>query len=235
MPGRSGGTNARWANVGGAQVTLLQSKGRMTEKKFERYALATFVRYALKGLMSDRRNNAHCTIPDDPEQSIYRFIIVAAKRARQLQGGARPFLPTSSKKWTIIAAEEVRRGLVKWVNSKRSLTGAAGLMRRLARSQLCLRLKSKGRTIFSMTPVPRRTKATDGALRAAKQIEHDPSFIESTAQIIDRETGVREFADILEKVIAEAGDLIESRIPELVAQARTALRRYADEEPRPAE
>ena len=26
------------------------------------------------------RNNAHCTIPDDPDQSTYRFIIVAAKR-----------------------------------------------------------------------------------------------------------------------------------------------------------
>ena len=64
--------------------------------------------------MSDRRNNAHCTIPDDPDQSTYRFIIVAAKRARQLQAGARPFLPTSSKKPTIIAMEEVRRGLVKY-------------------------------------------------------------------------------------------------------------------------
>jgi DNA-directed RNA polymerase subunit omega len=72
--------------------------------------------------MSDRRNNAHCTIPDDPDQSTYRFIVVAAKRARQPQAGARPFLPTSSKKWTIIAAEEVRRGLVKWTNSKSSLT-----------------------------------------------------------------------------------------------------------------
>ena len=66
------------------------------------------------------RNNAHCTLPDDPEQSTYRFIIVAAKRARQLQGGARPVLPTSSKKPTVIAAEEVRRGLVKY-----SLTGQA--------------------------------------------------------------------------------------------------------------
>jgi DNA-directed RNA polymerase subunit omega len=66
------------------------------------------------------RNNAHCTIPDDPEQSTYRFIIVSAKRARQLQGGARPVLPTSSKKPTIIATEEVRRGLVKY-----SLTGPA--------------------------------------------------------------------------------------------------------------
>jgi DNA-directed RNA polymerase subunit omega len=60
------------------------------------------------------RNNAHCTIPDDPEQSTYRFIIVAAKRARQLQGGARPVLPTSSKKPTVISMEEVRRGLVKY-------------------------------------------------------------------------------------------------------------------------
>jgi DNA-directed RNA polymerase subunit omega len=60
------------------------------------------------------RNNTHCSIPDDPEQSINRFIIVAAKRARQLQNGARPFLPTSSKKPTIIAMEEVRRGLVKY-------------------------------------------------------------------------------------------------------------------------
>ena len=58
------------------------------------------------------RNNAHCTLPDDAEQSTYRFIIVSAKRARQLQGGARPVLPTSSKKPTIIAMEEVRRGLV---------------------------------------------------------------------------------------------------------------------------
>jgi DNA-directed RNA polymerase subunit omega len=60
--------------------------------------------------MADKapRNNAHCTLPDDPEQSTYRFIIVAAKRARQLQGGARPVLPTSSKKPTVIAMEEVR-------------------------------------------------------------------------------------------------------------------------------
>jgi len=58
--------------------------------------------------------NTMYTIPDDPEQSTYRWIIVAAKRARQLQGGARPFLPTTSKKSTMIAMEEVRRGLVKY-------------------------------------------------------------------------------------------------------------------------
>jgi DNA-directed RNA polymerase subunit omega len=60
------------------------------------------------------RNNAHCSIPDDPELSTYRFIIVSAKRARQLQSGARPVLPTSSKKPTVIAMEETRRGLVKY-------------------------------------------------------------------------------------------------------------------------
>jgi DNA-directed RNA polymerase subunit omega len=53
-------------------------------------------------------------IPDDPEQSAYRFIIVAAKRARQLQGGARSFLPSTVKKSTIAAMEEVRRGLIGW-------------------------------------------------------------------------------------------------------------------------
>ena len=60
------------------------------------------------------RNNQHCTLPDDMDQSTYRFIIVAAKRARQLQGGQRPVLPTSSKKSTVIAMEEARRGLVKY-------------------------------------------------------------------------------------------------------------------------
>ncbi len=60
------------------------------------------------------RHNIVAAIPDDPDQSTYRFIIVAAKRARQLQGGMRPFLPTTSKKPTITAMEEVRRGLVKY-------------------------------------------------------------------------------------------------------------------------
>lgn len=60
------------------------------------------------------RTNALNTIPDDPEMSTYRFIIVAAKRARQLQNGMRSFLPTTSKKPTIAAMEEVRRGLVKY-------------------------------------------------------------------------------------------------------------------------
>ncbi len=60
--------------------------------------------------------NMNYAIPDDPELSTYRYIIVAAKRARQLQGGARSFLPTTSKKPTIMAMEEVRRGLIKYTD-----------------------------------------------------------------------------------------------------------------------
>ena len=60
------------------------------------------------------RHIAQSVIPDDPEASAYRFIIVAAKRARQLQNGARSFLPSTSKKPTVAAMEEVRRGLVQY-------------------------------------------------------------------------------------------------------------------------
>ena len=58
--------------------------------------------------------NMNYMIPDDPETSTYRFIIVADKRARQLQAGSRSFLPTASRKPTVMAMEEVRRGLIKW-------------------------------------------------------------------------------------------------------------------------
>ena len=85
-----------------------------------------------------------------------------------------------------------------------------------------------------MTPALKH-KPTDGAIRAAKQIERDPSSVQSTADLIDRETGVRELADVLERVIAEAGDLIETRSPELVAQARAAIRHFTDETPRQGE
>lgn len=67
------------------------------------------------------KQTAQNVIPDDPESSAYRFIIVAAKRARQLQNGARPFLPTTSKKPTVTSMEEVRRGLVKYTDSMRAV------------------------------------------------------------------------------------------------------------------
>ena len=52
-------------------------------------------------------------IPTDDEQSVYRFIIAAAKRARHLQAGARPLISTSSRKPTKIGMEEIRQGSVE--------------------------------------------------------------------------------------------------------------------------
>jgi DNA-directed RNA polymerase subunit omega len=46
--------------------------------------------------------------------SKFRYIILAAKRTRQLQAGARPVMTTQSKKFTRIAQEEVTSGLVKY-------------------------------------------------------------------------------------------------------------------------
>ena len=47
-------------------------------------------------------------IPNDEEQSVYRFIIAASRRARQLQAGTRPSIATVSHKPTKIGMEEVR-------------------------------------------------------------------------------------------------------------------------------
>ena len=47
--------------------------------------------------------------------SNYRYILVAARRARQLQGGAPPVIETNSRKPCRIAQDEIRAGKVKWV------------------------------------------------------------------------------------------------------------------------
>lgn len=52
-------------------------------------------------------------IPNDDEQSVYRFILAAARRARQLQSGARPSISSTSRKSTKIAMEEIRQGTVE--------------------------------------------------------------------------------------------------------------------------
>jgi DNA-directed RNA polymerase subunit omega len=51
-------------------------------------------------------------IPTDERESVYRFIIAAARRARQLQAGARPTISTTSRKPTKIAMEEIRTGSI---------------------------------------------------------------------------------------------------------------------------
>lgn len=46
--------------------------------------------------------------------SKYRLVLLAAKRSKQLQKGARPRLQSMAKKATRIALEEVQHGLVQY-------------------------------------------------------------------------------------------------------------------------
>lgn len=46
--------------------------------------------------------------------SKFRFILVAARRARQLQAGAKPLVQTQTKKITKVAQMEVEAGLVPY-------------------------------------------------------------------------------------------------------------------------
>lgn len=50
----------------------------------------------------------------DGFDSNYRYILVAARRARQLQGGAPPVIETPSRKPCRIAQDEIKAGKVKW-------------------------------------------------------------------------------------------------------------------------
>ncbi len=52
------------------------------------------------------------TIPNDNQSGVYRFILAAARRARQLQNGQRPLINTTLRKPTKIAMEEIRTGAV---------------------------------------------------------------------------------------------------------------------------
>jgi len=47
--------------------------------------------------------------------SKYRYILVAARRARQLQGGADALVETSSRKACKIAQDEIQAGKVSYV------------------------------------------------------------------------------------------------------------------------
>jgi DNA-directed RNA polymerase subunit omega len=52
-------------------------------------------------------------LPRDVE-SKFRFITVAAQRAKQLQSGAKPRVDTTSRKPTRVAVEETIAGTVSW-------------------------------------------------------------------------------------------------------------------------
>ena len=46
--------------------------------------------------------------------SKYRFVIIAARRTRQLQAGAQALIELPGRKMTQVAQEEVSRGLVEY-------------------------------------------------------------------------------------------------------------------------
>ena len=53
--------------------------------------------------------------PQTPD-SKYRFILLSARRARQLQGGARPMIQAVIKRFTKVAQLEVLAGMVPFEN-----------------------------------------------------------------------------------------------------------------------
>ncbi len=50
----------------------------------------------------------------DGFDSNYRYILVAARRARQLQSGAKPVVETLSRKPCRVAMQELGSGKIKW-------------------------------------------------------------------------------------------------------------------------
>jgi DNA-directed RNA polymerase subunit omega len=55
----------------------------------------------------------HLILPKDVD-SKFRFITVAAQRAKQIQNGAKPRVEVRSRKSTRIAMQEVLAGAVSW-------------------------------------------------------------------------------------------------------------------------
>ena len=49
------------------------------------------------------------------KESKYRAVHVAARRARQLQSGSSPIVPTRSTKAVRIAQDELRAGLIQYI------------------------------------------------------------------------------------------------------------------------
>jgi DNA-directed RNA polymerase subunit omega len=58
--------------------------------------------------------------------SKYRFILLSAKRARQIQSGARPLIQTATKKPTKVAQLEVSGNLVPFENLQTEIVPESG-------------------------------------------------------------------------------------------------------------
>jgi len=70
--------------------------------------------------MPEIDNDADWTTEVD---SKYRLVLLAAKRSKQLQRGAKPRIYSSAKKTTRVALEEVKRGLVRYLPLVKPLKG----------------------------------------------------------------------------------------------------------------
>ena len=63
--------------------------------------------------------------PTETAMSKYRFVMLAALRAEQLQAGAIPRIDSDTRKATVLAQEEVAAGLVDaWDGSQPAATSA---------------------------------------------------------------------------------------------------------------
>ena len=54
------------------------------------------------------------TTTNDTKDSKFRMILVAAKRARQVQSGAKPLVHTTARKATRVAQEEIKAGVLPY-------------------------------------------------------------------------------------------------------------------------
>ena len=54
------------------------------------------------------------TTTDEPIESKFRMILLAAQRARQVQSGAKPLVHTTARKATRVAVEEFRAGVLPY-------------------------------------------------------------------------------------------------------------------------
>lgn len=53
-------------------------------------------------------------LPVDRIENMFRFVLAVAKRARQLQAGARPLIEPHGRKSIKVSQEEILAGLVKY-------------------------------------------------------------------------------------------------------------------------
>jgi len=118
--------------------------------------------------------------------SNYRYILVAARRARQLQSGAPPVVQTNSRKPCRIAQDEIRAGKVKWeIPETRSAAEQAVAARRARQLQ-------SGAPPVVQTNSRKPCRIAQDEIRAGKvkwEIPETRSAAEQAAEVLDQAFG----------------------------------------------